>query len=105
MRPDAKIPFKKIKLCDNCDLDQRDVHQLEKEADLSQFLPQFVQKEEVDAEKQYRLLYGPTNIYMFMTFFYSVYERILKAQELVELKVEQDFKDDFSKLEWSQKFE
>jgi hypothetical protein len=54
----------------------------------SQFLPQYVQKDDLDPEKQYRLLYGPTNIYMFMTFFYSVYERILKAQELVKLKVE-----------------
>lgn len=42
---------------------------------------------------------------MFMTFFYSVYERILKAQELVKFKVEQDFRDDFSKREWSAKFE
>ena len=42
---------------------------------------------------------------MFITFFYSVYERILKARQLVRSKVELDFKDDFSKREWSIKFE
>jgi len=41
---------------------------------------------------------------MFVTFFYSIYERILKAQELVRQKVEQDFLDDFSQNAWSVKF-
>lgn len=39
-----------------------------------------------------------------MMYFYSIYERILKARELVAVKVEQDFNDDFSKNEWSAKF-
>lgn len=39
-----------------------------------------------------------------MMYFYSIYERVLKARELVAVKVEQDFKDDFSKNEWSIKF-
>lgn len=42
---------------------------------------------------------------MFMMYFYSIYERILKAQELVKAKVEQDFNDDFSNNEWSAKFQ
>ena len=42
---------------------------------------------------------------MFFTFFYSAYERLLKARKLVELKVQSDFRDDFSKHEWSTKFE
>ena len=42
---------------------------------------------------------------MFLILFYSVYERILKAQTLVRRKVEQDFKEDFSKKQWSTKFE
>lgn len=41
---------------------------------------------------------------MFMTFFYSIYERILKAEDLVRYKVQQDFRDDFSQKEWSIKF-
>ena len=41
---------------------------------------------------------------MFLKFFYSVYERILKAQDLVKSKVEQDFKEDFSHNQWSSKF-
>lgn len=39
-----------------------------------------------------------------MMYFYSVYERVLKARELVAIKIEQDFNEDFSKNEWSQKF-
>lgn len=42
---------------------------------------------------------------MFMTYFYSIYERVIMAQELVQRKVEQDFHDDFSKKEWGTKFE
>ena len=34
---------------------------------------------------------------MFLILFYSVYERILKAQTLVRRKVEKDFLEDFSK--------
>ena len=49
-------------------------------------------------------MYGPLNIFMFMTYFYSIYERIVRAKQLVRNKVEQDFKDDFSQKEWSVKF-
>jgi hypothetical protein len=69
------------------------------------FIPKFVQNKEETPEDQYKLYYGPSNAFMFITFFYSVYERILKAQQLVKSKVEQDFKDDFSKREWSIKFQ
>lgn len=57
----------------------------------------------LDREK-YQLFYGPLNVYMFLVYFYSVYERVLKAKQLVEQKVIQDFKDDFSYQEWFQKF-
>jgi len=59
---------------------------------------------ELPLKKQYQLLYGPLNVYMFMVYFYSIYERIIKAKELVNKKVNQDFKDDFSQMEWSTKF-
>ena len=45
------------------------------------FLPKFVQHKE--PKEKYKLFYGPLNIYMFLVFFYSIYERILKAEELV----------------------
>lgn len=41
---------------------------------------------------------------MFLVYFYSVYERTLKAKQLVERKMIQDFKDDFCRKEWSTKF-
>lgn len=50
-------------------------------------------------------MYGSLNIYMFICYFYSIYERLLKAQDLVKAKVEQDFIDDFSLKDWSQKFD
>ena len=76
------------------------IEQLEK----SLFVPEFNQKSDVAEEARYKLFYGSANVHMFLTFFYSVYERILKAQELVKSKVDQDFKDDFSNKEWSTKF-
>ena len=56
-------------------------------------------------QPQYKLFYCPLNVFMFMLYFYSIYDRILKAQELVKAKVEQDFNDDFSNNEWSAKFQ
>lgn len=60
-------------------------------------MPKFINK--------YKLYLCPVNVYQFMTYFYSIYERVLMAQDLVRRKVEQDFFDDFSKKEWSSKFE
>ena len=68
------------------------------------FIPGYSQKRAKD-QNEYKLYYGPLNVFMFIKYFYSVYERVLKAQELVKSKVEQDFRDDFSKKEWSSKFE
>ena len=62
------------------------------------FIPAYTKKD------TYQLFYAPLNVYMFLTFFYSIYERILKAEELVRQKMEQDFLDDFSQKEWSVKF-
>lgn len=56
-----------------------DIEQVEYDIENSLFIPQFVSNSQLDNEKQYKLLYGPTNVYMFLTFFYSVYDRILKA--------------------------
>lgn len=70
--------------------------ELEKSILSSTFLPKFT--------PEYELFYAPLNVYMFLTFFYSIYERVLKAEELVRAKVEQDFRDDFSQKEWSVKF-
>lgn len=68
------------------------------------FIPQYDSSMQTE-ERQYKLYYGPLNVYMFMLYFSSIYERILKAQELVKSKVEQDFSDDFSRNEWSVKFQ
>ena len=43
------------------------------------YIPKFVQNKDDEIEDQYKLYYGPSNAFMFITFFYSVYERILKA--------------------------
>jgi histone deacetylase complex regulatory component SIN3 len=37
-----------------------------------------------------KLFFAPTSIYMFLMFFFSIYERVLKARELVREKVKQD---------------
>ena len=33
-------------------------------------------------------MYGSLNIYMFILYFYSIYERLLKAYDLVDAKVQ-----------------
>lgn len=53
---------------------------------------------------EHKLMYAPLNVYMFIVYFYSIYERIIKAKELVKMKVVQDFEDDFSQREWRVKF-
>jgi len=60
------------------------------------FIPRLVSNPQIAPEDRYQLFYGPLNIYLFLIYFYSVYERVLKAKELVSRKVTQDFKDDFS---------
>ena len=40
------------------------------------FIPKFI-------SSKYKLYFGPTNLYMFLVYFYSIYERIIKAYELV----------------------
>ena len=39
-------------------------------------------------------------MYLFILYFYSVYQRIVKARDLVAEKVTQDFTDDFSERNW-----
>lgn len=63
------------------------------------FVPRFEQN-----ENNYKLCLGPTNLYLFFLYFYSVYERVLRARELVEEKINKDFKDDHSCMNWSRKF-
>lgn len=69
------------------------------------FIPRYVKDESMPPDERYQLFYGPLNVYMFMVYFYSIYERVIKAKELVTKKVIQDFKDDFSQMEWSLKFQ
>ena len=38
----------------------------------------------------YNLLYAPQNVYMFIKFFYGIYERFLKAKDLIYEKLLQD---------------
>ena len=52
----------------------------------------------------HRLYYCPFNVYAFLVYFYSVYERILKAKELVKEKILKDFEEDFSKADFRHKF-
>lgn len=78
----------------------KEIEQLEQDF----FIPRFVNDRSKPRGERYQLFYAPLNIYMFLVYFYSVYERVLKAKELVSKKVIQDFKDDFSQMEWSVKF-
>ena len=48
----------------------------------------FIPEYDFNQNSDYKLMYGPLNIFMFMTYFYSIYERVLKAKILVERKVE-----------------
>ena len=50
------------------------------------FLPHYPE----DKKEEYSLIYGPSNMYLFISFFYSIYERILKAKDLVREKVALD---------------
>lgn len=47
---------------------------------------------------RHKLLYGSANMYCFMHYFYALCERLEKGYRLVEAKVKQDFKDDFSHM-------
>lgn len=53
---------------------------------------------------KHRLYYCPFNVYAFLVYFYSVYERILKAKELIKEKIQKDFEEDFSKADLRFKF-
>ena len=52
----------------------------------------------------HHLYYCPFNVYAFFVYFYSVYERILKAKELIKEKIQKDFEEDFSKADFRFKF-
>ena len=51
----------------------------------SLFVPHF--------KKGYSLLYAPSNIFMFIKFFYALYERILKAKDLIIDKILEDLQE------------
>jgi hypothetical protein len=53
------------------------------------FLPHF------DGSKpsQNHLFYGPSNIFMFIKFFFAIYERVLKARDLILEKINQDLSE------------
>jgi histone deacetylase complex regulatory component SIN3 len=72
---------------------------LEWELERSLFVPRFE-----SGSNNYKLYFGPTNMYMFLVYFYSIYERVVKAYELVDSKIQQDFHDDFSKQGWASKY-
>ena len=62
------------------------------------FIPRF------HNDNNHSLYYCPFDVYAFIVYFYSVYERILKAQELIKEKIQKDFKEDFSKADLRFKF-
>ena len=44
------------------------------------FIPSYDNNQkDADENKDYKLMYGSLNMYMFILFFYSIYERLLKA--------------------------
>lgn len=59
-----------------------------KDADEAMFLPFYSQK--ADPVENYSLLYAPSNVFIFLKLFYSLYERVLYAQTLVREKINQD---------------
>jgi hypothetical protein len=61
---------------------------IRQEIETSIFIPKFINNKNDQNDKKYKLYYGPSNLFMFLMLFYSVYERILKAKELVQSKVE-----------------
>lgn len=65
-------------------------------AENSLFLPHYQdEKQKVGGSRTapYRLFYGPGNILMFIKFFYAIYERILKAKDLIIEKINQDLSE------------
>jgi hypothetical protein len=41
-------------------------------------------------KKDYSLMYSPQHFYVFFRFFYTFYERMVKARELIAQKVDED---------------
>jgi len=54
-----------------------ELHLLEQAMDQNLFVPHFCK--DAQPQQQYKLYYCPLNVYMFLMYFYSIYERILKA--------------------------
>ena len=61
---------------------------LKRDADEAMFLPFYNQK--TNPAENYSLLYAPSNVFIFLKLFYSLYERVLYAQTLVREKIGQD---------------
>jgi hypothetical protein len=63
-------------------------YQQEEEVDPANclYLPHFPN----DKPDDYCLLYAPSNIFIFLTFFHSIYERVLIAKDLIAEKINQD---------------
>ena len=51
------------------------------------FLPHF------ETSNGYKLMYAPYNVFMFLKFFYALYERVVMAKQLVKEKVLQDLSE------------
>ena len=51
-------------------------------------MPHFVQDKSKPSAQQYKLLYSPFNVFIFLIYFYSIYERVIKAQAMVKQKVD-----------------
>jgi hypothetical protein len=61
--------FKELRI--NCNI--------EEDVNTCMFIPKYIRKPGIPEDDQYKLYYGPSNAFMFLMLFYSVYERILKA--------------------------
>lgn len=53
------------------------------------YLPHFPNEK----AEEYSLLYAPSNVYIFLTFFHAIYERIIMAQDLIKDKINHDISE------------
>lgn len=70
------------------DTKDNNIESMWKEIDDALFLPFYSNK--TAQEENYQLLYAPSNVFIFLKLFYTLYERILIAQTMVKEKINQD---------------
>lgn len=59
-----------------------------KDVEEAMFLPFY--KSNNESDEKYSLFYAPPNVFIFLKLLYSLYERVLYAQTLIQEKISQD---------------